>query len=68
LRPPRSRSTCTSSTSRVIFDTDHLPRLFETPRAAYLKSNVNFLQRKPWVRHDEHYHVDFAIDCRPYPG
>jgi penicillin-insensitive murein endopeptidase len=52
----------------VIFDTDYLPRLFETPRGAYLKSNVNFLLRKPWVRHDEHYHVDFAVDCKPYAG
>ncbi|MTW09543.1 replication initiation protein [Pseudoduganella eburnea] len=46
----------------VIFDTAYLPRLFDTPRGAALKQ-LNFMKGKPWVRHDEHYHVDFAIPC-----
>lgn len=46
----------------VIFDTAYLPRLFDTPRGAALKP-LNFMKGKPWVRHDEHYHVDFAIPC-----
>lgn len=48
----------------VIFDTAYLPRLFATARGAQLKK-LNFMKGKPWVRHDEHYHVDFAIACRP---
>ena len=46
----------------VIFDTAYLPRLFATPRGAELK-RLNFMKGKPWVRHDEHYHVDFAVPC-----
>jgi len=46
----------------VIFDTAYLPRLFDTPRGPALKQ-LNFMKGKPWVRHDEHYHVDFAIPC-----
>jgi penicillin-insensitive murein endopeptidase len=49
----------------VIFDTPYLPRLFATPRGAYLQRNLPFLKGKPWVRHDEHYHVDFAVPCKP---
>lgn len=46
----------------VIFDTAYLPRLFDTPRGPALQ-RLNFMKGKPWVRHDEHYHVDFAIPC-----
>jgi len=46
----------------VIFDTAYLPRLFATPRGAELK-RLNFMKGKSWVRHDEHYHVDFAVPC-----
>jgi penicillin-insensitive murein endopeptidase len=49
----------------VIFDTAYLPRLFATPRGAYLRAHVRFMKGQPWVRHDEHYHVDFAIPCQP---
>lgn len=52
----------------VIFDAPFLPRLFATPRGAYLKENLNFMKGKPWVRHDEHYHVDFAVACKPDAG
>lgn len=48
----------------VIFDSAYLPRLFDTPRGAYLQKNLNFMKGKPWVRHDEHYHVDFAVPCQ----
>lgn len=46
----------------VIFDPAYLPRLFDTPRGPALRK-LHFMQGKPWVRHDEHYHVDFAIPC-----
>ncbi|WLI89944.1 penicillin-insensitive murein endopeptidase [Massilia sp. R2A-15] len=49
----------------VIFDTAYLPRLFVTPRGQYLQQHLSFMKGKPWVRHDEHYHVDFAVPCKP---
>ena len=49
----------------VIFDPPFLPRLLATQRGAYLKANLVFKKRSAWVRHDEHYHVDFAISCQP---
>jgi penicillin-insensitive murein endopeptidase len=33
-----------------------------------LKQNLRFMKNKPWVRHDEHYHVDFAVPCKPLPA
>jgi penicillin-insensitive murein endopeptidase len=52
-----------SGLALVIFDHQYLPRLFATTRGEYLKQNLPFMKGKPWVRHDEHYHVDFAIPC-----
>jgi len=51
---------------RVIFDPDLQPNLFNTQYAAYLKQHNQFSKKRSWVRHDEHYHVDFAIPCRKY--
>lgn len=47
----------------VIFDRSYLRRLFATKRGPRLEKHLKFMQGKPWVRHDEHYHVDFAIRC-----
>jgi len=52
----------------VIFDAAFLPKLFATPRGPYLRQNLPFMQGQPWVRHDEHYHVDFAVPCKPVGG
>ena len=52
----------------VIFDKSFLPKLFATPRGSYLQHNLPFMKGKPWVRHDEHYHVDFAVPCKPNAG
>lgn len=49
---------------RVIFDPKLQPYLFDTEYGAYLKDNVQFSKTRSWVRHDEHYHVDFAIPCK----
>lgn len=49
----------------VIIDTAYLPRLLATPRGPYLRQHLPFMKGKPWVRHDEHYHVDFALPCKP---
>lgn len=49
----------------VILDPPYVPKLFATPRGPFLKANIPFMKRPAWVRHDEHYHVDFAIPCKP---
>lgn len=51
--------------SRVIFDKPYLPRLLATTRGKWIEANIPFMQGEPWIRHDEHYHVDFAIACLP---
>ena len=48
---------------RVIFDPVLQPYLFETSVSRYLKENVEFSKKRSWVRHDEHYHVDFEVQC-----
>ncbi|MBC3873361.1 penicillin-insensitive murein endopeptidase [Undibacterium flavidum] len=54
--------------SRVIFEKSYLPRLYKTKRGDWIKQNISFMQGEPWIRHDEHYHVDFDIPCRPLSG
>ncbi|WP_256389852.1 penicillin-insensitive murein endopeptidase [Vibrio vulnificus] len=49
---------------RVIFDPQLQPSLFKTKYGAYLKKHVQFSKKRSWVRHDEHYHVDFVVPCR----
>ncbi len=44
---------------RVIFAPELQPNLHATKYAPYLKNNVQFSKQRSWVRHDEHYHVDF---------
>lgn len=50
---------------RVIFDPELQPELYRTPYGDYLRQHIQFSKRRSWVRHDEHYHVDFKIDCQP---
>ena len=52
----------------IIFEPQFLPKLFATPRGSYLNANLPFMKGQAWVRHDEHYHVDFAIPCKPMRG
>lgn len=49
---------------RVIFDPDLQAGLFRTQYGAYLKKHITFSKKRSWVRHDEHYHVDFSIPCQ----
>jgi len=49
--------------ARVIFDPALTRHLLAAPNGASLAA-LPFMKAKPWIRHDEHYHVDFAIDCR----
>lgn len=53
-----------SAIALVIFDTAYLPKLFATPRGNEIRP-LPFMKGRPWVRHDEHVHVDFAIACKP---
>ncbi len=48
---------------RVIFDPKLQPYLMKTKYSAYLKKHIQFSKKRSWVRHDEHYHVDFDIPC-----
>ena len=48
---------------RVIMAPELQPNLFTTPYGPYLKEHIMFSTKLSWVRHDEHYHVDFAIPC-----
>ena len=50
---------------RVIYAPDLQPYLFETAYGKYLKEHISFSKKPSWVRHDEHYHVDFIVDCEP---
>jgi len=52
---------------RVIFDPKLQPNLYKTSYAEYLKKNIQFSNKQAWVRHDEHYHVDFDIPCIKHP-
>ena len=49
---------------RVIFDPKLQPELFKTSHGPYLKKHIQFSKKRSWVRHDEHYHVDFDIPCK----
>lgn len=48
---------------RVLFDPALQPYLFKTKYADYLKENIFIPEKRSWVRHDDHYHVDFSIPC-----
>lgn len=50
--------------ARVIFDPVLTRKLLGRPQGAALKT-LPFMKSKPWIRHDEHYHVDFALPCLP---
>ena len=49
---------------RVIFDPKLQSYLMSTKYGEYLKKNIQFSRKRSWVRHDEHYHIDFEIPCK----
>jgi len=49
---------------RVIFDPQLQDLLFKSKYKDYLRSHIQFSTKPSWVRHDEHYHVDFKIPCQ----
>lgn len=54
-----------SAISLVFFDPPSLSRLFATTHGEYLKQQVNFTRSRGYGRSEDHYHVEFAIKCRP---
>jgi len=48
----------------VIFDPPYLAKLLATTKGPYLQQHLPFMKGSAWVRHDEHYHVDFKIPCK----
>lgn len=48
----------------VIFDQPLQARLFATKAGAQLAKRGIAFTGQAWIRHDEHYHVNFAIPCR----
>lgn len=51
---------------RVIFDPLLTEKLISSSRrGAELPRILPFMKTRPWIRHDEHYHIDFGIQCRP---
>jgi penicillin-insensitive murein endopeptidase len=49
---------------RVIFDPGLQSYLYKTKFGAYLQQNILIPEKRSWVRHDDHYHVDFSIPCK----
>jgi penicillin-insensitive murein endopeptidase len=48
----------------VIFENAFQKMLFATPTGKTLPGLIQFSVKKPWVRHDEHYHIDFEVACK----
>lgn len=51
---------------KVIFDQALIPALLRTKHGPYLR-RLPFMKTRPWIRYDEHYHVDFDLPCAPWP-
>ncbi len=49
---------------RVIFDPRLSPNLYKTKYGKYISNHILIPTKASWVRHDEHYHVDFRVKCR----
>ena len=46
---------------RVVYDPPLQAAVFAAPGGATLRRRVRFSPKPAWIRHDEHYHVDFAL-------
>ena len=53
---------------RVLFDPALQPHLLDTRHGGYIKRHIKLANKRSWVRHDEHYHVDFALPCEELPS
>jgi penicillin-insensitive murein endopeptidase len=50
--------------TKVIMAPEYLPLLWATETGQKLRKQLPFLETPAWIRHDEHYHVDFAVASR----
>jgi penicillin-insensitive murein endopeptidase len=50
--------------ARVILDLHLQPLLAASKPGAAAMARLQFNRRQAWVPHDEHYHVDFEVECR----
>lgn len=50
---------------RVLFDPGLQPHLYNSKYGTYVQQNIEIPKKRSWVRHDEHYHVDFVVECKP---
>ena len=50
--------------AKVIVTPDFHAALFETKNGAYLRKTLPFMKTEAWVRHDEHFHIDFDYPCK----
>lgn len=51
---------------RIIFDRGLMAKLFSSSRhGEELRRTMSSMKTRAWIRHDEHYHIDFRISCRP---
>lgn len=50
---------------RVIFDPGLQRYLYQTREGVFIKKHIFIPKKKSWVRHDDHYHVDFIVKCKP---
>ena len=48
---------------RFIFAPDLRQYVLDTSHGDYIRENIRFMKGQAWVRHDEHFHVDFEIPC-----
>ena len=49
---------------RVIFAPDLRRALFRAKGGDQVRAKIRFMKKRAWVRHDDHYHVDFALRDR----
>ncbi len=50
---------------RILFDPVLQPFLYASKYGTYIRDNISIPKKRSWVRHDEHYHVDFILKCKP---
>lgn len=48
----------------ALVDPPYMPKLFATKHGEYIRAKINFMKGNAWIRHDEHYHVDFLVPCK----
>jgi penicillin-insensitive murein endopeptidase len=51
---------------RVLFDPTLQWQIYNSTHGNYIKKNIKIPKKHSWVRHDDHYHVDFAVVCGTY--